>query len=71
MTKIDVLGEISYTRLKMRLAQYSGENEKAAMYDATIEKLIEEAKSLKIEFSEIESELLNADEVAEIVHENA
>lgn len=71
MTKIDVLGEISYTRLKMRLAQYSGENEKAAMYDATIEKLIEEAKSLKIEFSEIESELLNADEVAEMVHENA
>ena len=71
MTKIDVMGEISYTRLKMRLAQYSGENEKAAMYDATIEKLIEEAKSLKIEFSEIESELLNADEVAEMVHENA
>lgn len=71
MTKIDVLGEISYTRLKMRLAQYSGENEKAAMYDATIEKLIEEAKSLKIEFSEIESELLNADEVAEMVNENA
>ena len=70
MAKKQILKEIGNARYAMRLAMYRGENKKAVMYDDETEKLIKKAeKELKIEWREIESALLDADETAEMVNE--
>lgn len=70
MTKKEILKKIGNARYAMRLAMYRGESKKALMYDDETEKLIKKAeKQLKIEWHEIESALLDADETAEMVNE--
>ena len=66
MTKTEILKKIANARLTSRLFLYKGKLEETSVYDRVTDKLIVTAEEMGVDWNEIESALLDANETAEM-----